>query len=68
MTSDADRTSFFLFDGGAFDNDFREKVLNKHADFRTPQEVAELFDSICLMVGIRGQTREMIRNEGWNRE
>ena len=46
-----------------FDNDFREKVLNKHADFRTPQEVAELFDSICLMVGIRGQTREMIRND-----
>ena len=46
-----------------FDNDFREKVLNKHADFRTPQEVAELFDSICLMVGIQGQTREMIRND-----
>ena len=46
-----------------FDNNFREKVLNKHADFRTPQEVAELFDSICLMVGIQGQTREMIRND-----
>ena len=46
-----------------FDNDFREKVLNKHADFQTPQEVAELFDSICLMVGIQGQTREMIRND-----
>ena len=23
MASDAERTSFFLFDGGAFDNDFR---------------------------------------------
>ena len=46
-----------------FDNDFREKVLNKHADFRTPQEVAALFDSICLMVGIKGQTKEMIRND-----
>ena len=46
-----------------FDNDFREKVLNKHADFETPQEVAALFDSICLMVGIQGQTKEMIRND-----
>lgn len=48
-----------------FDNDFRERVLNKHADFQSPQEVAELFDSICLMVGIKGQTKEMIRNDIW---
>ena len=46
-----------------FDNDFRENVLNKHADFKTPQEVAALFDSICLMVGIQGQTKEMIQND-----
>ena len=46
-----------------FDNDFREKVLNKHADFQSPQEVAALFDSICLMVGIKGQTKDMIRND-----
>ena len=46
-----------------FDYDFREKTLNKHADFRTPEEVAALFDSICLMVGIQGQTKEMIRND-----
>ena len=46
-----------------FDNDFRQKVLNKHADFESPREVALLFDSICLMVGIRGQTKEMIRND-----
>ncbi len=46
-----------------FDYDFREKVLNKHADFGTPQEVAAYFDSICLMVGIKGQTRDMIRND-----
>lgn len=43
-----------------FDNDFREKVLNKHAPFKTPEEVAAYFDSPCLMVGIKGQTREMI--------
>lgn len=46
-----------------FDYDFREKVLNKHADFRRPEEVAARFDSICLMVGIEGQTKDMIRND-----
>ena len=46
-----------------FDYDFRERVLNKHADFKSPQEVASFFDSICLMVGIKGQTKEMIRND-----
>lgn len=46
-----------------FDNDFRERVLNKHADFQTPQEVASYFDSPCLMVGIQGQTKEMIAHD-----
>ncbi len=46
-----------------FDYDFREKILNKHADFKDPQEVAAWFDSICLMVGIKGQTREMIARD-----
>ena len=43
-----------------FDYDFREHYLNKHADFKTPEEVALYFDSPCLMVGIKGQTKEMI--------
>ncbi len=43
-----------------FDNVFRETVLNKHAGFKSPEEVARYFDSPCIMVGIRGQTREMI--------
>lgn len=46
-----------------FDHDFREKVLNKHAAFQSPQEVAAYFDSICLMVGIQGQTQDMIRRD-----
>ena len=46
-----------------FDNDFREQVLKKHADFTDPKEVAEYFDSPCLMVGIQGQTREMIARD-----
>ncbi len=43
-----------------FDREFRQKVLNKNADFESPAQVAEYFDSPCLMVGIQGQTREMI--------
>lgn len=46
-----------------FDYDFRQHVLNKHADFRTPEEVAKYFDSPCLMVGIQGQTKEMIARD-----
>lgn len=46
-----------------FDKDFREQVLNKHADFDGPQEVARYFDSPCLMVGIRGQTKDMIARD-----
>ena len=46
-----------------FDHDFRESVLNKHADFKNPEEVARYFDSPCLMVGIQGQTKEMISRD-----
>lgn len=46
-----------------FDNDFRENVLKKHAFFRTPQEVAAYFDSPCIMVCIKGQTKEMIDSD-----
>lgn len=46
-----------------FDYAFREDVLRKHADFQTAQEVAQYFDSPCLLVGIKGQTKEMIAND-----
>lgn len=49
----------------SFNYDFREKFLNKHADFTSPEEVAALFDSPCLMVGIKGQTKEMIDYDIW---
>ena len=47
----------------SFDYDFRNKILNKNARFITPEEVAEKFQSVCLMVGIKGQTREMIKSD-----
>ena len=46
-----------------FDYDFRQRVLNKNADFSSPQEVARYFDSPCLMVGVKGQTREMLQRD-----
>ncbi|MEW9078499.1 radical SAM protein [Terrisporobacter glycolicus] len=43
-----------------FDNDFRNGYLNKNAKFETVEELKKYFDSPCIMVGIKGQTKEMI--------
>ena len=43
-----------------FDNDFRENYLKKGAGFKDYKEVLKYFDSPCLMVGIKGQTKDMI--------
>ena len=43
-----------------FDYDFRNNFLNKNAKFETVEELKKYFDSPCIMVGIIGQTREMI--------
>lgn len=44
----------------SFDYEFRNEVLNKNAKFKTIEELKEYFDSPCMMVGIKGQTKEMI--------
>lgn len=46
-----------------FDNDFRNKILNKNAVFSDPKEVSLYFKSICLLVGIKGQTKDMIKQD-----
>lgn len=46
-----------------FDNDFRQKVLKKGANFSHWKEVKQYFDSPCIMVGIQGQTRDMVRRD-----
>ena len=46
-----------------FDNNFRNLVLNKNANFKTFEEVKEYFESVCIMVGIKGQTRDMIKRD-----
>ena len=46
-----------------FDYDFRNNFLNKNAKFKDAKDVSEKFQSVCLMVGIKGQTKEMIRKD-----
>lgn len=46
-----------------FDNSFRNKVLKKGFIIESPEEVASYFQSVCLMVGIQGQTKEMIQKD-----
>lgn len=44
----------------SFDYDFRNTFLNKNAKFKTVEELKEYFDSPCMMVGMKGQTKEII--------
>lgn len=46
-----------------FDNDFRNNYLKKGAYFKSYEEVSKYFNSICLLVGIKGQTKEMISHD-----
>lgn len=46
-----------------FDENFRNQVLGKGINFKDVAEVKKYFDSICLMIGMKGQTREMIDND-----
>ncbi|MGL5756553.1 MAG: radical SAM protein [Paraclostridium sp.] len=44
----------------SFDYDFRNNFLNKNAKFKTVEELKCYFDSPCMMVGIKGQSKEII--------
>jgi hypothetical protein len=46
-----------------FDDGLRNGVLNKAMHWSSPADVAALTDSICLLVGFRGQTRDIIRRD-----
>lgn len=46
-----------------FDDDFRNKILNKGIHISSISDVSDYFDSICLLVGIKGQTKEMISRD-----
>ena len=46
-----------------FDDRLRNQVLNKDMSFESPREVADVTDSICLLVGFKGQTPDIIRRD-----
>ncbi|WP_446898949.1 radical SAM protein [Clostridium sp. LBM24168] len=46
-----------------FDDYFRNKVLNKGVIFSGPDEVSNYFKSVCLLIGIKGQTKSMIKKD-----
>ena len=46
-----------------FDDGLRNGILNKNMPFSSPDEVAALTDTICLLVGFRGQTRDIVRRD-----
>lgn len=46
-----------------FDDDFRKNVLNKPIHLGDIDKLADEVDVICLMVGIKSQTKDMIRRD-----
>ncbi len=46
-----------------FDDDFRNNVLKKGIEFSQVKEVSAYFKSVCLLVGIKGQTKDMIKRD-----
>lgn len=57
-------TDIFIKTGlESFDHDFREIVLAKGFGGATPSQLSDTFDSVCLMVGVEGQTKKMIRKD-----
>lgn len=46
-----------------FDDEFRNKVLNKGIHIDNISDVSDYFDSICLLVGVKGQKKESISRD-----
>lgn len=46
-----------------FDDRLRNEVLHKSMHWHDPRDVAAVTDSICLLIGFRGQTRDSVRRD-----
>lgn len=46
-----------------FDNQYREKVLQKGIDETSPVRIASYFDEVCLLFGLDGQTFDSMQND-----
>lgn len=47
----------------SFDSDFRNNILNKALYYDSIKDISYYFDSVCLMVCIEGQTKDMIERD-----
>lgn len=47
----------------SFNREFRESILLKGFDYTSIDELKSYFDSVCLMPGIQGQSKDMIRQD-----
>ncbi|MBN2559541.1 MAG: radical SAM protein [Phycisphaerae bacterium] len=62
--TDGHRVHTRLFLGvETFDDPLRNGILNKSMHWSGLDEVAAATDSICLMIGFKGQTREIVRRD-----
>lgn len=46
-----------------FDDDFRNRILKKGIVFDSISDVSDYFKSVCLLVGVQGQTQAMISRD-----
>ncbi|WP_150467673.1 radical SAM protein [Francisella sp. SYW-9] len=57
-------TEIFIKTGlESFDYNFREALLNKGFHHDSPEQLSRLFDSVCLLIGVQGQTKEIIKKD-----
>jgi hypothetical protein len=57
-------TEIFIKTGlESFDYNFRETLLNKGFSYDSPEQLSKLFDSVCLLIGVQGQTKEIIKKD-----
>lgn len=46
-----------------FNNNFRKSLVKGFPNNLTPEEISKYFSGVCLLVGLEGQTEEMIKND-----
>ena len=47
----------------SFDYNFRENILNKGFYHESVEQLAKMYDSVCLLIGVEGQTKEVVKND-----
>jgi len=47
----------------SFDYNFRENILNKGFYHESVEQLSKMYDSVCLLIGVQGQTREVIKSD-----